>query len=439
MPPTRRRSAADVRRHGEAGANLAVDASECLRTLRPVTEPKPVPEPEPLRIEEVFKIGGVPTFTFVEPAEYARLKVALRTPGRGLVVEGPSGIGKSTAVARALGELDVSNKAQSLSARNPGDIGFIELLPTTDDFGTVVIDDFHVLDNDIRGQIADLLKRLADTEAQRSKLIIVGINRAGDSLVDHAPDLANRIDTVRFEVEPNHKVRELVTAGEQVLSIEIEAKDRIVEGAQGSFYLAQLLCHALCTEAGVTEAPVVPTKLDVPYSTVKRNVMERQERRFGRPIMAFVRGTHFRPSGRANYLHILSWLKDAETWAISLPEEMAHHPNEKASVDRSSIEAGLRSSPRQRRSRRSFITTRLPRSYPSRTRSSCFTSATWTGPPSSAAPDSPESRSKRSMTSPSPSQARTGRSLSVFTTTWPKMDSACSTTRPNSTGSWRET
>jgi hypothetical protein len=60
--------------------------------------------------------------------------------------------------------------------------------------------------------------------------------------------------------------------------------------------------------------------------------MERQERRFGKPTMKFVRGTHFRPSGRANYLHILSWLKDAESWSISLPEEMARHPAEKASV-----------------------------------------------------------------------------------------------------------
>jgi hypothetical protein len=286
----------------------------------------------PLRLEEVFKIGGVPTHTFVEPAEYARLKVALRTPGRGLIVEGPSGIGKSTAVARALSELEHAASVQPLSARNPGDIGYIELLPTTQDFGTVVIDDFHVLDNDTRGDIADLLKRLADTESERSKLIIVGINRAGDSLIDHAPDLANRLDTIRFEVEPDHKVRELITAGEQALNIEIEAKPRIVEGAQGSFYLAQLLCHALCTDEGVTEAPAAPATLQLPYNTVRRNVMERQERRFGKAVMGFVRGTHFRPSGRANYLHILSWLKDAESWAISLSEELAHHPNEKASV-----------------------------------------------------------------------------------------------------------
>lgn len=48
--------------------------------------------------------------------------------------------------------------------------------------------------------------------------------------------------------------------------------------------------------------------------------------------MDFARGPRFRPSGRANYLHILSWLKDAESWAISLREELARHPTEKASV-----------------------------------------------------------------------------------------------------------
>jgi hypothetical protein len=193
----------------------------------------------PLRLEEVFKIGGVPTYTFVEPAEYARLKVALRTPGRGLIVEGPSGIGKSTAVARALGELDNAATAQQLSARNPGDIGYIEILPEIENFGTVVLDDFHVLDNNTRGDIADLLKRLADTESTRSKLIIVGINRAGDSLIDHAPDLANRIDTIKFEVEPDHKIHgnwigplELVIPG--VHSVAVGGQSFSVRPARGS-------------------------------------------------------------------------------------------------------------------------------------------------------------------------------------------------------------
>ena len=48
------------------------------------------------RVEEVFKTNGIPTFTFVEPSRYATLNVSLRTAGRGLILEGPSGIGKST-------------------------------------------------------------------------------------------------------------------------------------------------------------------------------------------------------------------------------------------------------------------------------------------------------------------------------------------------------
>ena len=60
--------------------------------------------PSPL-LEEVFKTSGVPSFTFVEPDEYADLVISLRTPGRGAVVEGPSGIGKTTAVEKALGKL----------------------------------------------------------------------------------------------------------------------------------------------------------------------------------------------------------------------------------------------------------------------------------------------------------------------------------------------
>ena len=87
-----------------------------------------------------------------------------------------------------------------------------------------------------------------------------------------------------------------------------------------------------CTQADVTEAPEEQVTLSIPYSTVKGKVMERQGRRFGQPIMDFVRGPRFRPGGRANYLHILGWLKDAESWAISLPEEMARHQAEKASV-----------------------------------------------------------------------------------------------------------
>ena len=52
-------------------------------------------------LEDVYKTSGTPTHTFVRPVEYTKLIVALRTKGRGLVVEGPSGIGKTTSINKA--------------------------------------------------------------------------------------------------------------------------------------------------------------------------------------------------------------------------------------------------------------------------------------------------------------------------------------------------
>lgn len=105
-----------------------------------------------LRLEEVFKVSGVPTHTFVEPAEFDSLKVALRTPGRGVVVEGPSGIGKSTGVVRALQALGLADRVTQLSARRIDDVEYIGDLPSLGDFGVVIIEDFHVLPDDLRTQ-----------------------------------------------------------------------------------------------------------------------------------------------------------------------------------------------------------------------------------------------------------------------------------------------
>jgi hypothetical protein len=142
--------------------------------------------PTPL-LEEVFKVQGIPEYNFVVPSHQNRLTVALRTPGRGVVIEGPSGIGKSTAVITTLHDLGLDQRVEMLSARDLSDIEIIHELPTWKDFGTVIIDDFHRLPVDEQGRIADLLKILADTESATSKLVIIGINQAGANLINFAP------------------------------------------------------------------------------------------------------------------------------------------------------------------------------------------------------------------------------------------------------------
>lgn len=286
----------------------------------------------PLRVQDVFKVSGVPTYTFVRPSAFNRLRVALDTPGRGVVIEGPSGIGKSTAVTKVLEDLGVGDKVTMLSARDVGDVEYIAHLPELGGAGTVIIDDFHRLEDGVKSAVADLLKVTADREDPNRKYVIVGINEAGRALIESSPDLANRIEVIRFEVEPPALIEQLVSAGEEALNITIEAKQHIVDNASGSFYIAQLLCMDACLEADVIERPDEATSVRTAYASIQRRVVGRQKERFGDAVRNFARGTRFRPGGRAPYLHILRWLAESESWSIHIPDEMRRHPTEKASV-----------------------------------------------------------------------------------------------------------
>ena len=247
-------------------------------------------------------------------------------------MEGPSGIGKSTAVAKALEDIGLGPDVTKLSARVPADVEYLDMLGELGDFGTIVIDDFHRLDAATKARIADLLKVTADTEDPLRKLVIIGINEAGSALIESAPDLANRIDVIRFETEPANKIDELVLAGEIAANLSIEARTLISEKASGSFFIAQLLCLDACIQAGILEVPSQPTVVVTSYSSVQRRVVERQRVRFGAAVRNFARGTKFRPGGRAPYLHILRWLAESDSWSISMPEAMRKHITEKASV-----------------------------------------------------------------------------------------------------------
>jgi len=168
-----------------------------------------------LNLEEVFKLSGVPSYTFVEPVEYNKLLVALRTPGRGVVIEGPSGIGKTTAVHRALEKLKLEVQVQSLSARRQADRDSIENLLNTapKDSGLIIIDDFHRLSVELRQSLADCLKVLADEERDDIKLVVIGINSAGESLIKFGDDLNARIEILTFEANPDDRIERLISQG----------------------------------------------------------------------------------------------------------------------------------------------------------------------------------------------------------------------------------
>ena len=284
------------------------------------------------RLEDVFKTSGVPTYTFVRPTEFTQLLVALRSPGRGVVIEGPSGIGKTTAIENALEEVGISKNVTKLSARKQSDVEYIQALPEISDVGAVVVDDFHKLNNETRSRLADYMKTLADEEVETVKLIILGINRAGENLISFANDLVNRIDIIPFEANPDEKVDSLIGQGEHALNIRLNVRQEIVREAKGSFYLAQMLAREVCMEASVLERRDSQGHSEVSLPAVRSRVWERLGLSFRQRCESFCTGTRLRKEGRAPYLHILNWLATSSEWTLSLRDAVRQHAELRGSV-----------------------------------------------------------------------------------------------------------
>jgi hypothetical protein len=287
----------------------------------------------PIGLQDVFVLSGIPELTFVQPVEYTRLLVALRTAGRSIVIEGPSGIGKTTSVIKALADTGLANKVLSLSARKEDDVAYILNLPNMLPLGTVVIDDFHRLNELTKQTLADLMKTLADDGAAHSKLVVLGIPNAGKSLIMFGKDLANRIEVIPFEANPSHKVKELLEKGEKALNVSLNIKEEIIDAAQGSFYLAQMLCYHTCIRGDILSTLDNHVTTTESYEGVKTHVMEVLARQFHDTAIAFCRGTKLRREGRAPYLHLLYWLSQSKNWSINAGREADRHPEQRGSVN----------------------------------------------------------------------------------------------------------
>ena len=200
--------------------------------------------------------------------------------------------------------------------------------------GVVVVDDFHRLSTLAKQQLTDFVKTLADEEDETSKVILIGINRAGQTLVEYAPDVLHRVETIRIGRTNVERLRQMIGLGERSLNCSLSIADDVAEEAEGSFAMAQVLCHEACLQDRLleTEQSELPKHVTVSLPCIREAVLADLSPRFFPLARDFATGNKLRREGRAPYLNLLRWLSKTPDGALDTKEAVAANPQLKGSV-----------------------------------------------------------------------------------------------------------
>lgn len=295
-------------------------------------------------INEIFPLDGPPIFTFVEPPRFDELQHALRRMGTGLIVEGPSKVGKSTAIQKAMEAMGIAPGDQIwMSGNRPPPFDELrhkidELLDAKRDTW-LFIDDFHHLEDErYRRELASGMKVLADRpqNQRHGKITLIGINPLGSSLVQVMPDLDGRFVTIRLDIEKDWqrstKIAELIILGEQAANIRFKRRDEFVVAAAGSFFFAQYLCNKAAVKAGIRETQRQLVEIDLGPVDVIAAIQSDLATRFRVPMLDFATFDAAAPPRGAG-LSLLWLLARSEDGSLPVREARLRFPMLTAAFD----------------------------------------------------------------------------------------------------------
>lgn len=269
----------------------------------------------PRKLAEVFKTVGLPAYTYVKPRYFGEIRSDIEAVGKHLLIEGPSGIGKTCvvyAVFKEIGWRDGIDYSY-LACRDSNAIakirGFLrEAVDGNLSVGILVADDFHILPEDFRHEVGSIMKRLSDkafSESRPGKLILIGIPAAGSSILTEARDLGPRIGSYRFKSAEDADISRLIDEGEEEMNVIFENRNAILAESSGNFWLAQYICNKICSTSGIFETTAEISIVDFDLSDIRHRLMTELTNNFMGTATTFAKGKKWRPGGNKPYLEII--------------------------------------------------------------------------------------------------------------------------------------
>ncbi|MBC7975975.1 MAG: metallophosphoesterase [Myxococcales bacterium] len=247
-------------------------------------------------IHQIFSTSGTPELTLVETAELRRLDYELANFGKALVLEGPSGTGKTSAALAATSrarnsryqawsetyfQCKVENERVRLATLVKG--------PLRNAQGFVLVDDFHELDTELQKQIGQFAKATLDIRNHTVKFILIGINGMGSTLIGNIADLGGgRATVIPFGRQPDAVVLEMVKKGERAANVVFTRKRDIALDVRGSLMLAQLICEKMLLQQEVTVTQRIRRTIATRVHEVRASLLADLRDQFHQRLQEFV-------------------------------------------------------------------------------------------------------------------------------------------------------
>lgn len=271
---------------------------------------------EKRKLGEVFSTVGLPKYTYVKPRHFGEVRADIEQPGKHLLIEGPSGIGKTCVVYKVFEELNwkvdidysyVTGRDQDAKVRVESFIADV-VAGKTPAPSLIVVDDFHLLPVETRAGFGSILKRLSDrTFEQRNppKAILIGIPTTGTALLAEANDLGPRLGSYRFKGASDAEINKLLDEGESALSVLFEDREYVLSESSQNFWLAQHIANKICATQEIFEQQDDVAILTFDLLAIRQRLMDELSQRYLPSATLFAKGKKWRPGGNKPYLDVL--------------------------------------------------------------------------------------------------------------------------------------
>ena len=210
--------------------------------------------------------------------------------------------GKGTLARETNAETDVVTHRLEIDLNDVNDI--ITALNEIDFKKFIILEDFHYLGADTQRAFSFSLK--AYHENSNLCFIVVGVWREKNRLIYYNGDLTNRVVSIDVDSWSDSQLREVVTAGEQLLNVSFDHVmiDDLIRHSADAVALVQESCFKVCERARIYQTQETNKVIGAGFDAeaIVREIVNDQAGRY----MAFI--TNFSEGFQPTDLEMYKWL-----------------------------------------------------------------------------------------------------------------------------------